>query len=205
MDDEAASGKAGADKDPRAFSIILIGLTLTIAAAFVLGLILKTPPLARFSFDFGDFIAGLAATAPLVLLLFWFMRTKNRALAFFRESQIEFLAQIGFRFTPARIAIMAIGAGVSEELLFRGVLQTWAAGFLPLAAAIVLTNILFGALHARTVLYAMIAAFVGAYLGVVFEATENLLTAMVTHAAYDAVALELARREIAKRQTRMAE
>jgi membrane protease YdiL (CAAX protease family) len=185
--------------------MILAGLAFTIAAAFALGLILKAPPLARFSFDIADVVAGLVATAPLVLLLFWFMRTKNRTLASFRESQIDFLAQVGFRFTPLRIATMAIGAGVSEELLFRGVLQTWSDRFLPLAAAIVLTNTLFGALHARTLLYAVIAGFVGAYLGVIFEATENLLTAMVTHAAYDAVALELARRAIEQRQTRMAE
>lgn len=100
---------------------------------------------------------------------------------------------------------MAIGAGVSEELLFRGVLQTWSDRFLPLAFAILATNVLFGALHARTVLYAVIAGFVGVYLGVVFEASGNLVAPIVTHALYDAVALELARRAMAARHTRMAE
>lgn len=195
----------GADKDPRTFPIILAGLAVTIAGAFLLGYFLKSPPLARFSFDAADIGAGILATAPLIALLFWFMQTKHKALAAFRESQIDFFAEIGFRFTPMRIAIMAIGAGVSEEMLFRGVLQEWAERFLPLAAALVLTNILFGVLHARTALYAIIAGFVGVYLGVVFAAADNLIAPIVAHALYDAVALDLARRAILQRQTRMAE
>lgn len=203
--DDIAEAEPSADKDVRTFPIILAGLALTIAASFVLGFFLKAPPLARFSFGLADIGAGVLATAPLIAALAWFMQTKHTALAAFRESQIDFFANIGFRFTPARIAIMAVGAGVSEELLFRGVLQTWSDRFLPLALAIFATNVLFGALHVRTVLYALIAGFVGAYLGIVFEAADNLIAPIITHALYDAIALELARRAMEARQTRIAE
>lgn len=204
--DGSAEGRPStADSDGRAYPIILTGLAVTIAGAFLLGYVVKAPPLARFSFDLAAVGAGLIATAPLIALLFWFMRTKHGPLASFRESQIEFLANIGFRFTPLRIAIMAAGAGVSEELLFRGVLQIWSDRYLPLWLAIALTNLLFGALHARTALYAVIAGLVGVYLGCIFAYTDNLIAPVITHALYDAVALELARRAIAQRQTRMAE
>lgn len=191
--------------DGRAYPIILSGLAITIAGAFVLGYVVKAPPLAQFSVDLAGVGAGLIATTPLVALLLWFMRTKHGPLASFRESQIEFLANIGFRFTPLRIAIMAAGAGVSEELLFRGVLQTLSDRYLPIWLAIVLTNLLFGVLHARTALYAVIAGLVGAYLGWLFAYTDNLIAPIITHALYDAIALELARRAIAKRQTLIAE
>ena len=48
----------------------------------------------------------------------------------------------------------------------------------------------------RTVLYAIIAGLVGVYLGVLYEATGNLLAPMTAHALYDAVALEYTRRAI---------
>lgn len=186
------------DDDARAFLLTLVGLAVVFAAAFGFGLLLKTPPLARFSIDGGAAVAGVAATVPMLALLHWFLATRWRPAVAFRESQIDFFAAIGFEFTPLRVAILSIGAGVSEEILFRGVLQTWMAGTTPLWAAILATNILFGALHARTVLYAIVAGLVGVYLGVVFELTGNLIAPMIAHGLYDAVALDYVRRAIAR-------
>jgi membrane protease YdiL (CAAX protease family) len=195
----------GVDKASWAFPIIVGGIFFMIAAAFTIGYFLKTPPLERFHLNNADAGAGIVATAPLVVLLLWFMRVKGGPLAKFRESQIEFLADIGFEFTPVRIAIMAIGAGISEEFLFRGVFLEWAGSYLPLWAALLITNVVFGLLHARTALYAVIAGLVGVYLGVLYVASDNLLAPIIAHPLYDAVALELARRAIAARQPRMAE
>ena len=57
---------------------------------------------------------------------------------------------------------------------------------------------LFGALHARTILYAVIAGVVGVYFGVLMEVTDNLLTPVIAHGLYDAVALEYTRRAVGK-------
>ena len=184
----------------RAFAMTAIGILGMTAAAFVFGFFLKTSPIAHLSWRFRDAGLGVAATAPMGLLLYWFANTRYPPLARFRNAQVEFFAGIGFEFTPVRIAVMAIGAGISEEMIFRGVLQLWAARHMPLAAAIILPNIIFGALHARTLLYAIIAGMIGVYLGVLFATTSNLLAPIVAHAVYDAIALEYTRRAIAEKR-----
>ncbi len=182
--------------DRRAFIAVMAGTAAMGLAAVGFSVLLSTPLLPQISFDADAFLIGVIATAPLAGFLYWFSNTTLSHLASFRRSQIKFFAEIGFKFTPLRICLMALGAGIVEELLFRGVLQSWLSGFLPVAAAIMLSNVLFGMMHMRTVLYAVIAGLVGAYLGILYAFTDNLLAPMVTHAAYDAVALEYTRRAI---------
>ena len=184
------------EDEQRAFLIVLFGTALLGIASFGFAALLNTPITPSFKLNVNDALIGIIATLPLVVFLWWFSNTTLEQLASFRRSQIKFFAEIGFTFTPLRIALMALGAGISEELLFRGVLQTWIAGYSPIIVAIVLSNIAFGLLHMRTALYAIIAGLVGAYLGTLYAMTDNLLTPMVAHAFYDAVALEYTRRAI---------
>jgi hypothetical protein len=189
------------DDDAHAFLVAMAGLAAVFAAAFGFSFLLKTPPLARFSFEIGAVAVGVAATAPLLALLYWFLTTRWKSAVAFRDSQIDFFATIGFEFTPIRIAILAVGAGISEEILFRGVLQTWMTGPMPVWQAILFTNLIFGALHARTVFYAVAAGLVGVYLGLLLEVSGNLIAPMIAHALYDVVALDYARRAIAGRRS----
>ena len=194
------SASNGDDRGPReqnSFVPVLAGTVLIGVAAFGFSLLLNTPFGEQFSSTPNDFLIGVIATLPLVLFLWWFTRTDNASLAAFRDSQIEFFASLGFEFTPWRIALMALAAGISEELLFRGVLLTWLQQFSPLIVAIIVSNIVFGALHMRTMLYAVIAGGVGVYLSILYVATGNLLAPITTHIVYDAVALEYTRRAIA--------
>ena len=185
------------------FVPLILGTLLIGFVAVALSLLLNTPLPAQFSLNINDFLVGVIATLPLALFLYWFSNTTNETLSAFRRSQIEFFASLGFEFTLPRIILMALAAGISEELLFRGVFQTWLTGFTPLLAAIIVSNIIFGALHMRTMLYAIIAGLVGVYLGIVYAATENLLAPITTHIVYDAIALEYTRRAISNaRQTR---
>jgi hypothetical protein len=100
------------------------------------------------------------------------------------------------------IAAICFLAGVGEELLFRGLFQNgfaqWTGGFLPhtpsaaLAGdwmAIIVVAILFGALHAVNVAYAVLAAIMGIYLGWLYQATGNLAVPIIAHGLYDFVAL----------------
>lgn len=191
----------GPQSETRTFIVVLGGTALLAVFAVILSLILNVPLGPQFSFRPNDFLIGVIATLPLVVFLWWFSNTTLENLSSFRRSQIKFFAGIGFTFTPFRIALMAIGAGVAEELLFRGLIQTWIVGFAPLVIAIIGSNILFGVLHMRTALYAVIAGLVGAYLGIVYALTDNLLAPMVTHALYDAAALEYTRRAVDKWRT----
>lgn len=184
------------DDDPNAWLFVVVGFAVTLALAFTLGVLLEAPATTHIHFSIKGFVIGVAAAVPLIVLLHLLMQANQAALKRFRDSQIELFAQIGFTFTLPRIVLMALAAGVSEELLFRGVLQVWSSGFLPVWLAIFATNAIFGALHARTLGYALIAFAVGVYFGALFELTGDLLTPITAHALYDAVALEYTRRAV---------
>ena len=184
--------------DTRSLILVMAGTTLLGLAAWGLSLLLGVSLGDHFAFNLQDALIGVAATLPLVFFLQAFVKSRQPVLAKFRDSQIAFFANIGFAFTPFRIALMAFGAGVAEELLFRGVFQTWLSSVSPVIVALVLSNIVFGLLHMRTVLYAVIAGGVGVYMGVIYLVTDNLLAPIVTHMLYDAVALEYTRRAIAE-------
>ncbi|MEO1014834.1 MAG: CPBP family intramembrane glutamic endopeptidase [Pseudomonadota bacterium] len=175
----------------------VFGLAVALDAVLPVSLLDFAPP--TFAGALKSLLIGAAATAPLVALLIIFMRTSYPPLVRFKEAQIDFLGDLGFSLTPFRIVTIGLVAGLGEEALFRGVLQSYAATLMPVAAAIVAPNILFGLLHARTALYAVIAASLGVYLGALFVWTGDLIAPISTHALYDMAALEIARREIAKR------
>ncbi len=185
-----------ADDNPKALVVALAGTAFLGVIAYGLSIVANTPLAPQFHWSVMDAAIGLAGAAPLAVLLWWFMATPRPTLARFRQSQIEFFAQVGFRFTPMRILLMALFAGIFEELLFRGVLQTAAAKITPMVIAILLSNLIFGAVHWRTALYALIAGLVGVWIGVLFALTGNLLTPIITHAVYDLVALVVTARAI---------
>ncbi len=200
-----STGKSdiGAD-NPKALILALAGTALIGVAAFGLSILTNTPLAPQFQWSLADASIGFIGVVPLTLLLWWFMSTRRPTLARFRSSQIDFFANIGFRFTVPRVVLMALFAGVFEELLFRGVIQTATAKFTPIIIAIILSNLIFGAVHWRTALYALIAGLVGIWIGVLFAITGNLLTPIVTHAVYDLVALFVTARAIeAQRKTKM--
>ncbi len=91
--------------------------------------------------------------------------------------------------TVLHLGVIALAAGVGEELLFRGVMQTAATRVTGVAAAIVLTSVIFGVAHALSPLYAILAGFVSAYLGGLMVATDSLVPPIVAHAVYDWFAL----------------
>ncbi|MFC2953258.1 CPBP family intramembrane glutamic endopeptidase [Marinicaulis aureus] len=189
-----------ADETPqseeRTFLIIISGTALMGLAAIGLSFVFNTPLGPQLTLDINAVLIGIIATTPLAAFLWWFSNTTLEHFAAFRRSQIKFFSEVGFTFTPRRIALMAIAAGISEELLFRGVLQTWGAAFAPELLVIIVTNALFGMMHMRTALYAVIAGLVGMYLGVLYMLTDNLLAPIAAHALYDAVALEYTRRAV---------
>ena len=186
--------------ETRAFLLTsALGLML-VPAAFGIALGFSIDVLSLVNANLPNALVGLGAVLPLAGLLRWFMGTGWRPLADFRASQLQFFSEIGFRLTRRRIILLAIIAGVSEELMFRGVLQTILDRQLPVAAAIALSSLVFGLLHARTVLYAIIAGAVGAYLGLLFWATGSLFVPIVTHAVYDLIALDWTRVALDRRE-----
>lgn len=168
--------------------------------ALALGWLLKQSPLQsiRIARDYLPQLAtaiifGLIGTVPLLAGL---LLSKWLSLGPFRRmsNAVDDIIVPLFRGASVfDLAAISLAAGLGEEMLFRGLLQTWVANhtgeaygvYIGLAVA----SVFFGLCHLVTPTYALLAGLVGAYLGWLFIATENLAAPIVCHAAYDFVAL----------------
>ncbi len=170
--------------------------------ALLLGWWLEAPPFARLRWSMGGLAAGIAATAPLLVGLWWCLRTGWPPVARLVDTVEERVAPLLAGARPLELALVALLAGLGEEALFRGVLQEVLArpvealvlGDLRRGARLDAVEEIHGALHWLSTSYAILAALVGAYLGGLYVLTDNLLAPIVTHALYDVVALSLLRR-----------
>ena len=102
------------------------------------------------------------------------------------------IEQIGPLLAPLsrmELALLAVVAGLSEEILFRGVIQVALTAWLSPEWGLLITALLFGLVHFASPTYALFAGVMGVYLGLLFLTQGNLLTPVVTHSLYDLVAL----------------
>jgi len=90
---------------------------------------------------------------------------------------------------PRDLLLVALLAGFAEELLFRGVMQMGLAPVVGALPAVAITAGVFGALHALTVTYGLLAFVVGLYLGSLAIWSGGLVAPMVAHALYDWIVL----------------
>jgi membrane protease YdiL (CAAX protease family) len=147
-------------------------------------------PLAdKLWWDPADAVRGLAACLPLLLLFGVCLRLRLPSLVRIRRICEEFARDLFAGCTLAELALVALLAGLGEELLFRGVLQASLVRWLGLWPGIALAGAVFGLLHALTPTYGLLATLMGVYLGVVWHLTGNLLVVIVAHGLYDFVAL----------------
>ena len=88
------------------------------------------------------------------------------------------------------LAVISLVAGIGEEMLFRGLIQGAAGRWIESpAVGLVLASVVFGLAHPLTRAYIVLAGVIGAYLGGLWLATDNLLAPIVAHALYDFLAL----------------
>lgn len=139
---------------------------------------------------------GMAATIPLCLLSWGMDRIPWEPFTRMSEALTNTLGPAVRDCTWAELVTLSVLVGISEELLFRGVLQvgllSW--GWWP---AMIATSIAFGLAHAITPTYAVCAGLIGAYLSCVMEVTSppNLLIPIVCHAGVDLYAFFQLKRE----------
>jgi hypothetical protein len=159
--------------------------------AVAAGALLHVAPFATLAWDPRGLAAGIAATAPLLLLLWWCLHTRIAPIVRLVRLVEERAAPLFAGGSPAVVALVAGLAGLGEEALFRGVVQTALLEKVPPWAAVTVTAVLFGLAHFLSLTYAVLAALVGGYLGWLHLASGNLLVPVVAHALYDFVALRL--------------
>jgi hypothetical protein len=147
------------------------------------------PMLDRLGWDARSFALGVAATVPLLAALGIGLRWPPAPLRYlYQRLDEEVLPMLAPASWP-QLAVLAVVAGVGEELLFRGFLQQAFADRFGIPSGLVIASLLFGLAHPMSKTYVLLAALIGAWLGVLFVETDGLLAPIVTHALYDFVAL----------------
>jgi membrane protease YdiL (CAAX protease family) len=116
-------------------------------------------------------------------ILRWPIGPFARLRAFCEDEFVPLLANSSW----LDIALIALSAGVGEEMLFRGVFQSALGASTGVVSGLIVSSLLFGALHPISVPYALVSFVMGTYLGSLFLFSGNLLTAIVTHGVYDFV------------------
>lgn len=115
----------------------------------------------------------------------YLIRAQAHGLAFL-ESPLPFWA----------IVWISLGAGIGEEALFRGGVQTLAGDYLGAPMAIVLSAALFAIIHFAKPLIAAIIFAIGLVFGCIYWMTDSLLAVMIGHAFYDVFALWYVQKEM---------
>lgn len=163
--------------------------------AFALAWLLRINPIDKFDVTAQAVAVGVAGTLPMLLL---FAITYRFPIGPFGRIKRFLVDGLGPYLSECRwydLAWVAFLAGFSEELLFRAVLQQclnqW--GTVP---SLLISNIVFGAVHSVTLLYPFLAGLLGLYLGTLFQfaSSGNLLVPTITHSLYDFIAFLFVRR-----------
>lgn len=132
---------------------------------------------------------GIVATIPMLCVFGALVHTKYAELRRLREHVESMVREMFPRRSAAEFAMVALLAGVGEELLFRGVLQTKLIEWTTPTAGLWLASVIFGLAHALSRLYFAFAVAVGLFLGWLAFQYGDLVAPMVAHALYDFVAL----------------
>lgn len=161
--------------------------------AVCIGWALGRPPLTTFRFNSVDLGWGALATLPPLGLLWLCMKAPWRPFAKIMQVLDETFVPLFRQCRVLELAVIALLAGLGEEMIFRGIVQDWAADKMggPYGAGVGLAvaAVIFGLLHGITPAYAIMAGGIGLYLGAIWLATGNLLVPITTHALYDFLAL----------------
>jgi uncharacterized protein len=183
----------GPDDDrPRRGVIVIFAVFFEAGLAplsLVLGWLFGHPPLESFKWSFQDALEGALAAAPLVLLFLAMLRWPIGPLKQVKRFCDEEVFPLFENSTWSEIGLVALCAGIGEEMLFRGFGQASLSAWLGRYWGLSLASLLFGLLHPISITYMVIASILGFYLGAVWMYNQNLLTVMVTHAVYDFAAL----------------
>lgn len=161
-----------------------------IFVAIVLGLIAEIDPFENIHFSEQAVFYGLFGTLPLFFIFLVMEHMSITSVKKIRQVLLETLGPSMHKNSWADLFVLAAIAGVSEEILFRGVIQPWMENSWGITAGLIGSSILFGLVHAVTPLYAVLATGVGIYLGMFldYDNERNLLIPIIIHATYDFLA-----------------
>jgi membrane protease YdiL (CAAX protease family) len=181
------------DMEARRQTVVLLAIFVEgglLAGASLLGWMLDQPPLRFFNWTPWAALWGVAATLPLLVLFFVFLRWPIKPFKRIQRFSEEVIRPLLAPCSWIDLLGISLLAGLGEEVFFRGVIQEAFARRLPVWAGVLVAGVLFGLVHSITFTYVVLATLMGVYLGWVWlYADHNLLVIVITHALYDFIVL----------------
>jgi membrane protease YdiL (CAAX protease family) len=161
-----------------------------ILVAIVLGWIADIDPFANIIFSETAVFYGIIGTIPLFIFFVALYQIQIDAFQQVKRTLLETLAPSMHRYHWTDLFVLGAIAGITEEILFRGVIQPWMESSWGMTSGLIASSIIFGLVHAVTPLYALLATLVGIYLGLAMDygGERNLLTPIIIHGLYDFLA-----------------
>lgn len=158
-------------------------LLLAVAIGYVVGI-----PFWEHPGTWPQAALGIALSLPLTIAVIVLFETSHGPFTRIREDLTHVITWMR-QCSIVDLLVVSLCAGICEEALFRGLLQTWATPYTGPWAAIALTSLLFGLAHALSVPYVFFAGTIGFFLGWLYMATGSLAAPVAFHGGYDFFAL----------------
>lgn len=153
--------------------------------AVILGWFFSMRVISKVVWDLEQFLISLAVVLPLALVITLLLHIRLEPFVQIRKLLLGYFVPMFSSLSVLDLFLMALLSGVGEELLFRGFLQGIATKYMGVVAAVISTNLLFGAAHFVTPLYGLITFLIGSLLGVSMAYTDNLMVPIVIHSFYN--------------------
>jgi len=90
-----------------------------------------------------------------------------------------------------QIVVLSLLAGIGEELLIRGVLQSWLVNNSNPLIGVITASLIFGLLHYMTKTYVLLTFGLGLLFGAAFHFSESIVLVIVAHIVYDLIAFAM--------------
>jgi membrane protease YdiL (CAAX protease family) len=157
--------------------------------AAILGGWFDRPPLATLHWDLRGLVVGLLTLMPMLVGFWACERWPLGPLERLKTFSDEVICPLFAPCSILELGVISLAAGIGEEMLFRGFLQSLFTEAWGPWVGVATASIIFGLMHCITPAYFLLAALLGAYLGAIWLLDGNLLSVIVAHALYDFVAL----------------
>jgi uncharacterized protein len=131
----------------------------------------------------------VAVALAMLVVFFWMVHSSRETLRELRQQVESLIGQLFPSSSLAQFGLVALLAGIGEELLFRGVLQTVLSQWTTPVTGMLLASLLFALAHALSKLYFLLALIIGLCFGWLVLKYNDLVAPMVAHSLYDFVAL----------------
>lgn len=168
----------------------IVGFELALAVlAIVLAIWIGIDLRAAMVFDLPTLNWAVVATLPLIATMITLTRSNWAWVKILNEPVETYLRPLMQGLPPGSLLLVALAAGVGEELLFRGVIQQGLTDWAGPGVGLVVASMIFGLAHALNRYYVLVTWVMGLYLGLLYQASQNLVLVMAVHALYDWVVL----------------